>query len=131
MKTQTLNKLVATAFIACLGFVTTSAMAGSDENQRMLQQQIMKSKQKLQQAETAKGPERQKMMGEHMEMLHKNMEKCAAMKPKAGMSVKERDEWYSEHQKLMDQIMGQMMEDHRMMMDMDCMSMDMGEKHKH
>lgn len=131
MQTPILNKLVATAFIVCLGFAATSAMAGPDENQRMLQQQIMKSKQKMKEAATAKGPERQKLMDEHMKMLHENMEKCAAMKPKAGMSVKERDEWYSEHQKLMDQMMEQMMEDHRMMMEMEkCPMMDMGEMHK-
>ena len=129
MKTPILNKLVATAFIACLGFTATTAMAGPDENQRMLQQQIMKSKQLQQQAAATKGPESQKLMEEHMKMLHESMGMCRNMKPKAGMSAKERDEWYSEHQKLMDQMMAQMMEDHRMMMDK-C-PMDMGDMHKH
>ena len=124
MKTPILNKLVATAFIACLGFAVTSAMAGPDENQRMLQQQIMKSKQKLKEVAAAKGSDRQKMMGEHMKMLHESMGMCRNMKPKAGMSVQERDEWFSEHQKLMDQLMEQMMEEHQMMM-------DMGDMHKH
>jgi hypothetical protein len=130
MKTQILNKLVATALIACLGFMATSAIAGPDENQRMLQQQIIKSKQKMKEAAAAKGPERQKMMSEHMKMLHETMGMCRDMKPKAGMSVQERDEWFSEHQKLMDQMMEQMMEEHRMMMDMGKMPMDMGDMHK-
>lgn len=131
MKTPILNKLVAAAFIACLGFTATPAMAGPDENQRMLQQQIMKSKQKLQQAEVAKGPERQKLMGEHMKMMQDMMEKMQAMKPKAGMTMQEHEDWINEHQKLMEQMMDQMMGEHQMMMSMDCMSMGSGDTHKH
>lgn len=131
MKTQNLNKLVATAFIACLGFVATSAMAGPDENQRMLQQQIMKSRQTLQQAEAAKGPDRQKLMGEHMKMMQETMGKMQAMKPKAGMSMQEHEDWINQHQKLMEEMMGQMMQEHHMMMGMDCMSMGSGDTQKH
>ena len=131
MKTLILNKLVATAFIACLGFTAASAMAGADENQRMLQQQIMKSKQKLQQAEVAKGAERQKLMGEHMQMMQETMKKMQSMKPKAGMSMQEHEDWINEHQKLMEQMMDQMMGEHHMMMGMDCISMGSGDKHKH
>lgn len=39
------------------------------------------------------------------------MEKMRGIKPKAGMTMQERDEWMVEHQKLMDEIMGQMMQD--------------------
>ena len=130
MKTPILHTLVATALIACLGFAATSALAGPDFFQQQSIQQLMKAKQKQKEAEAAKGPERQKLMGEHMQMLHETMQKCAAMKPKADMSTKERDEWYVEHQKLMDQMMEQMMQDHRMMMDMGKMPMDMGDMHK-
>lgn len=38
------------------------------------------------------------------------------MKPKADMSPKDKDEWITEHLKLMDQMMGQMMEENHMMM---------------
>ena len=38
------------------------------------------------------------------------------MKPREGMSVQEQKEWMAEHQKLMDQMMGQMMAEHHMMM---------------
>jgi hypothetical protein len=64
-----------------------------------------------------------------------------AMKPKSGMTMKEHEEWISEHQKLMDEMMGQMMDEHHMMMDMggmakgsgemDCMSKGSGDAHKH
>ncbi len=96
----------------------------------MLQQQIMKAKQKLKEAEAAKGPERQKLMGEHMKMMKESMEKMQAMKPKAGMSMQEHEDWINEHQKLMDDMMGQMMEEYHMMTGMKCISMDMGDMHK-
>jgi len=131
MKKQTISKMIAIITICSIGFLSASAIAGPDENQRMLQQQIMKAKQKLKEAEAAKGTERQKLMGEHMKMMQENMKNCASMKPKAGMSPQERDEWFNEHKKLMDEIMEQMMEEHHMMMGMDCMSMGSGDKHKH
>ena len=35
------------------------------------------------------------------------------MKPKAGMTELERDAWFAEHQKIMDDMMSQMMEEHK------------------
>jgi len=118
MNKTIINTLITTAFIASLGFAATSALAGQDYFQQQMTQRLMQSKQKLQQAEAAKGAERQKLMAEHMQMLQKNMGDCRNMKPKAGMSAQETDEWYSEHQKLMAQIMDQLMEEHHFMMDM-------------
>jgi len=39
------------------------------------------------------------------------------MKPKAGMSMQEHEEWINEHQKLMQQVMDQMMAEHHLMME--------------
>lgn len=131
MNKQTIRKTIATLAVCGVGFISAPAMAGPDFFQQQMTQRIMQAKQKLQQAEAAKGAERQKLMDEHMKMLHETMGKCAVMKPKAGMSAQERDEWYSEHQKLMNQMMEQMMEEHRVMMEMGSMPMDMGDMHKH
>lgn len=131
MKTPILNKLVAMAFIACLGFTATSAMAGQDEFQRQMTQQLMQSKQKLKEAEAAKGAERQKLMGEHMKMMQETMKKMQAMKPKAGMTMQEHEDWINEHQKLMENMMGQMMGEHHMMMDMGDMPTGSDDTHKH
>lgn len=131
MKKQNISSMIAAIALCAIGFMSVNAIAGQDEAQRQMTQQIMKAKQKLKEAEAAKSTDRQKLMGEHMKMLHESMEKCAAMKPKAGMSMEESDEWYSEHQKLMEDMMGQMMSEHRMMMDMQNMPMDMGDMHKH
>ena len=91
-------------------------MAGQDLIQHEINQQFIQSQQKLKEAEAAKGAERQKLMSEHMKMMHEIMTKMQAMKPKAGMTVQEHEEWITEHQKLMDQAMGQMMDEHHMLM---------------
>jgi len=116
MKKSIINTLITTVFIASLGFAATNAMAGRDFFQEQLIQNLQVTKQKLEKAKASKGPEQQKLMGEHMQMLHDNMATCREMKPKTGMSEKERDEWFAEHQKIMDQMMGQMMEEHKMSM---------------
>ena len=51
-----------------------------------------------------------------MQMLHENMKVCRQMKPKTGMTESERNEWFTEHQKIMDDMMGQMMEEHKVKM---------------
>ena len=118
MKKSIINTLITTAFIASLGFATTSVIAGGgpDFQQQRLIIQVLQAKQKLQQAEAAKGTEQQKLMGEHMKMLHENMAVCREMKPKAGMTESERDAWFAEHQKIMDDMMSQMMEEHKIEM---------------
>ena len=51
-----------------------------------------------------------------MNMMQETMGKMQATKPRAGMTPKEQEEWMEEHQKLMQQMMGQMMEEHHVLM---------------
>lgn len=113
MKKTLINTLITTAFIASLSFASTGAMAGRDFFQEQLIQNIQVTKQKLKQAEAAKGTEQEKLLTEHMQMLHENMVACREMRPKAGLTEKERDEWFAEHQKIMDDLMSQMIEEHK------------------
>lgn len=131
MNKQTIHKMITTFVVCSIGFLSASAIAAQDEFQRQMTQQVMKAKQKLKEAEAAKGAEREKLMGEHMKMMQENMKKMQAMKPKAGMSMQEHEDWINEHQKLMEEMMGQMMQEHHMQMGMDCMSMGSGDMHKH
>ncbi len=124
MNKSIINTLISTAFIASLGLTATFAIAGPDMIQQQLNQQFMASKQKLKEVEAAMGAERQKLMGEHMKMMHEAMDKMQAMKPKAGMTMQEHEDWMNEHQKLMDQVMGLMMDEHHLLM-------KSGDKHKH
>ncbi|MDP3211578.1 hypothetical protein [Methylotenera sp.] len=116
MKKRTLNTLISTAFITSLCLTAISAMAGPDLFQQQLNQRFMETQQKLKAAKAAKGVERQKLMSEHMKMMHEAIDNLKAMKPKAGMSMQEHEDWLNEHQKLMNQVMGQMMEEHHLLM---------------
>lgn len=131
MKQQTINKMIATFAVCSIGFLSAAAYAGPDSFQLEMNRRVMQAKQKLQQAEAAKGAERQKLMGEHMKMMQETMGKMQAMKPKAGMTMQEHEDWINEHQKLMEQIMEQMMGEHHLLMGAGDMPMDSGDTHKH
>jgi hypothetical protein len=131
MKKQTVFTLIATIVAYGIGLASLSAVAGPDEAQRQMVLKLHAAKQKLQQAEAAKGAKRQKLLDEHMKMMQETMEKMQTMKPKAGMTMQEHEEWINQHQKLMEDMMGQMMEEHHMMMGMDCMSMGSDDEHTH
>lgn len=131
MNKQTLNRMITIVALSSIGFLSATAFAGPDFYQLEMNRRVAQAKHKLQQAEAAKGEERQKLMDEHMKMMKETMEKMQAMKPKAGMSMQAHEEWMGEHQKLMDDMMGQMMEEHHMMKGMDCMTMGSNDAHKH
>lgn len=116
MNKTLIHTLIGAVLITSLSFQTTLSLAGQDSMQQPLMMNVQKAKQKLQQAQAAKGEEQHKLMGEHMQMLHEDMAACREMKPKAGMTESERDTWFAEHQKIMDDMMSQMMEDHKMKM---------------
>lgn len=110
MKNTIINTLLATVFISALTLASTSVMAGRDFFQEQLIKNLQVTKQKLEKAEVAKGKNQQTLIKEHSTMLHDNMVACSRMKPKAGMTEQERDEWFAEHQTIMHEIMSQMME---------------------
>ncbi|PPC79870.1 MAG: hypothetical protein CTY35_12105 [Methylotenera sp.] len=127
MNGMNINRLLAISLICIAGFAS-SAIAGMDEAQRQLIQRVTKAKQVQQQAQAAQGTERQKLLENHMKMMHENMDSCRSMKPKAGLTDKERDEWFAEHQKMMGEIMDQMMIDYKLIVESSGDSMD---SHKH
>ncbi len=128
MNKQSFKRLVAVAALCGIGFISTSAIAKGALDDQQSWKRLQESRQKLEQAEAAKGEERQKLMDDHMKMMHETMEKMQAMKPKAGMTMQEHEEWISQHQKLMDEMMSQMMKEHHMMMGSGCTGM--GDMHK-
>ncbi len=112
MKNKTLLSMIAMSV-----FLPTATWAGPDPAQRLLQERMHESQKKLEQAEQAKGAERERMMQEHMKTMDENMKRMRDMTPpKSGMSVKERDEWMMEHQKIMQMIMDQVKREHDLTM---------------
>ena len=107
--------LIAIATFMLIGLPLASH-AGADAAQRQIIERMQQQKQQLAAAKAAQGAERQKLMAEHMKMMEETILKMQLMKPKADMSAKDKDEWMTEHHKLMEQMMGQMMEEHHLMM---------------
>ena len=107
-----------TAIVTLIAFAAfpLATFAAQDESQRQITQRLQEQKVKLAAAEKAQGAERDKLMQEHMKMMQETMVKMQTMKPRDGMSLQEQKEWIAEHQKLMDQMMGQMMAEHHMVM---------------
>lgn len=116
-----MKKLVAGTVAAVSLSVSMMVVAAPDESQRLMAQQLMQSKQKLAAVQAAQGAQRQKMMSEHMTMMQKTMGQMQAMRPGANMTAQEQKDWMVEHQKLMDMMMSQMMDEHHTMMQMKCM----------
>lgn len=110
------SSLAAMALIVTVSFLPPSASAGQDPIQQQIQRQLSAAKAKQEQAEKAKAAERQKLMHEHMQMMHKAMDEMQAMKPRPDMTMQEHEEWIAEHQKLMDEMLQQMMKDQQLMM---------------
>jgi len=131
MNKYTIHKMIAIVAVSSIGFLSASAFAAQDSTQRDITLNIIKAKQKLQQAEAAKGAERKKLISEHTQMMKEDMDKCRTMRPKEGLSEKEREEWYIEHNKIMQEVMDQMMQENQMMHKMEDMPMDSGDAHKH
>jgi len=101
------------------GLTLALPLAGNtapDETQRQMIQRAQEAKKKLAAAEAATGAQRQKMLEEHMAMMQTMMVQMQKAKPRGGMSLEQTREWMDEHMKLMDVLLGQMMEEHHMMM---------------
>lgn len=130
MNKHTITKAISIVAVSCIGLISASAFAAQDSFQRDMTQRVQQAKQKLLQAQAAKGAEHKKLMAEHMQMMKEDMDKCRTMKPKEGLSEKEREEWHIEHNKIMQEIMDQMMEENKMMHKMDGIPMVSGDMHK-
>jgi len=106
------------ALLVSLAFIGTPlpGWTAPDEVQRQILQYFIDSQKKLAQAEKAEGEERYVLIGEHMQAMRRALEQMRAAKPRPGMSPEEQSEWIAEHQRLMDQLMDQLMVQYGLMM---------------
>ena len=127
-----MKKLLISALAGLALALPLTTISAPDEAQKQMIQRAMDAKKKLAAAQAAQGPERQKMMQEHMKMMQDMMAQMQKAKPRDGMSPQQMKEWMDEHMKLMDQMMSQMMDEHHMMMGgMDMKGMGKHEMGKH
>ena len=87
-----------------------------DAVQQQILQHFIQSKQKLAQAEQAEGADRYRLMDEHMRGMQKALEQMRAAKPRAGMTPEQQSEWNADHQRLMEEVIEQMMMQFALMM---------------
>lgn len=104
----TINKLITTIALCSIGFISAPAFAGQDEAQRQITTQVQQAKQKLVQAQSATGSERQTLLAEHTKLMQKCMEDMNAMKPMANMTTAESEEWRKLCIKQMSNLLSQM-----------------------
>ena len=93
-----------------------AGIAGPDSSQQAMIWKVQQAKKELAAAEAATGAARQKMMQEHMKMMEDVLVQMQKAKPGTGMTPEQMREWIDEHLKLMNEMMGQMMDEHHMMM---------------
>jgi hypothetical protein len=107
--------LVATLGAFALAFALPG-LAGPDGTQQALIQKTQQAKKELAAAQAASGSDRQKMMETHMKMMSDIITQMQKAKPGTNMTPEQMREWIDEHIKLMNEMMGQMMDEHHMMM---------------
>lgn len=108
------TQLFLAALAVCLAVVAPFAAASQDEGQRILNHRLQASQAKLTEAQKHEGMARQALLQEHMKLLQETMEKMRATKPRVGMSMQEHEEWMNQQQKLMESMLSQMMESHKL-----------------
>lgn len=78
--------------------------AGPDHTQDQMISMLQQASKKLEQARGAKGAERDKLMTEHVKLMEEVTGKMQGMRPAAGLTPKQQQEWYDEHAKIMAQL---------------------------
>lgn len=112
MKTSIMK--IAAVILAAAAFAASAAVP--EETFKRIRQQQAEARKKLEAAEKAEGAAQAAMLNEHSKMVHSILKDMRTMKPAESMSMEEHTQWIQEHQKLMDELLTQMMKDHEMMM---------------
>jgi len=92
------------------------AEGGSDRLLKQMQKMRDNAESKLTQIEKAPACGRHASMTEHMGMLDKLMAELHKAQPTPDMSTEQHLAWMQEHDKLMNDVLGQMMREHKLMM---------------
>lgn len=114
MKTHSWMAMVSLVMVSAIPLTSTAEKGGFDA----VHHKAVLAQRKLEEAQRADATEKQRLLGEHMHMMKDAMTHMQGMKPTKDLSSAEHEQWMREHQKLMDNILGQMMADHEMMMGM-------------
>ena len=117
-----LTRIVVVTLGSVLIALPLSIAAAPDSAPQAIVQKAQQAKKELAAAQAASGAERQKMMETHMKIMSEVMTQMQKARPGAGMTPDQMREWNDEHMKLMHDLMGQMMDEHHLMMQGRCMA---------
>ena len=92
------------------------AFSAPDETQQMLIQRAQEAKQKLAAAQATSGRARQRLIQEHLNLMQDVLARMRTAKPRDGLTLQQMREWIDEHLRLMELVMGQMMDEHHLML---------------
>lgn len=101
--------------VAAVLVLAGAAHAGPDAAQRHLIERAQKAQDRLAAAQAACGAEREKLIGEHSVVMQEVVAQMRKAKPGEGMNAAEMREWIDEHLDLMQKMMWQMAQHHRML----------------
>ena len=117
-----LTRIVVVTLGSVLIALPLSIAAAPDSAPQAIVQKAQQAKKELAAAQAASGAERQKMMETHMKIMSEVMTQMQKAEPGARMTPDQMREWNDEHMKLMHDLMGQMMDEHHLMMQGPCMA---------
>ena len=104
------NPIVVSGSLAIARLLSVSAF-GEPHPLQQLQRQLNEAKATQEAAEKSNASKRQQLLAQHMQMLQQVMQRMRAARPQAGIRVQEHEEWITDHQKLMDEALQQMILD--------------------
>ena len=108
---------IAAAAVTIVISLPFATLASVHPLQQQLQRQLDAAEATQDAAEQAEGRERQRLIGEHLQMMQQALQQMQATKPQAGTSLEEHQEWVTEQQKLLDEALQQMIEDQELLME--------------
>lgn len=95
--------------------LTLPAAAADDPDQRALAHRIERQRQALRAVEQAQAAERNRLLAEHLRAMGETLAQLQKLRPGGRMSLEELRDWMTEHQRLMELLMAQMMQEHHLL----------------
>lgn len=119
-----MTRIILVAIVGLAMLLPFAASGGPDANQTYLIQRAQDAKRKLAAAQAAAGAERQRLMREHMRAMDEILTQMQKAKPHDKLTAEQMHDWIDEHLKLMTAMLGQMMEEHHMIIMQDPLNPD-------
>jgi hypothetical protein len=109
-------KLTTASVLALSLFGAMNASVAQERDQHWVIERTEQAREVLGHAQEAEAAKRRFLMKNHMSMLDEVLQEMSVMKPQPGLNMQQTAQWIAEHQQITRNILGQMMEEHHLMM---------------